>query len=194
METLVPTPTVPKQRLTGDAIGSPIGLPTARRHVVIALAACLLAACQTPPPASPPPPPPSSPKEQRIAALKSAGFVPADDGWELSLGVKLLFPSDVDMVSDTGRQAVDEVLRTLRKVGVEKVRIEGHTDNVGSARYNAALSQRRAESVAQLLVAAGWKLSSIERRGLGFDKPVADNGTPAGRAQNRRVVITVQVD
>jgi outer membrane protein OmpA-like peptidoglycan-associated protein len=165
-----------------------------RRHVLMLVPALALAACQTPPPPPPPPPPAPSPKEQRITALKSLGFVPSDDGWELSLGVKLLFPTDVDVVSDAGRQAVEEVLRTLRKVGIEKIRVEGHTDNVGSARYNAALSQRRADSVAQLLVAAGWKPESIERRGLGFEKPVADNATPSGRAQNRRVVITVQVD
>jgi outer membrane protein OmpA-like peptidoglycan-associated protein len=177
-----------------------IAMPTphrpSRRHLLMLVPALALAACQTPP-APPPAPAPAqapTPKEQRITALKSLGFVPADDGWELSLGVKLLFPTDVDVVSDTGRQAVEEVLRTLRKVGIEKVRVEGHTDNVGSARYNAALSQRRAESVAQLLVAAGWKADSIERRGLGFDKPVADNATPAGRAQNRRVVIMVKVD
>jgi outer membrane protein OmpA-like peptidoglycan-associated protein len=165
-----------------------------RRHLLMWVPALALAACQTPPVPAPSPPPAPTPKEQRITALKSLGFVPAEDGWELSLGVKLLFPTDVDVVSDAGRQAVEEVLRTLRKVGIEKVRVEGHTDNVGSAKYNAGLSQRRAESVAQLLVAAGWRAESIERRGLGFDKPVADNATPAGRAQNRRVVITVQVD
>jgi outer membrane protein OmpA-like peptidoglycan-associated protein len=163
-----------------------------RRLALIALAGAWLTACQTPPPPAPPPAP--APKEQRIAALKTVGFVPAEDGWELSLGVKLLFPTDVEVVSDAGRQAIDEVLRTLRKVGIEKIRVEGHTDNVGSAKYNAGLSMRRAESVARLLVAAGWNSESVERRGFGFDKPVADNATPAGRAQNRRVVITVQVD
>jgi outer membrane protein OmpA-like peptidoglycan-associated protein len=130
----------------------------------------------------------------RIAALKNLGFAPANDGWELKLGVKLLFESNVDTLSDEGRSAVAEVARTLGTIGIERIRVEGHTDNVGSAAYNAALSQRRAESVARHLVATGWRNDAIERTGFGADKPVADNATASGRAQNRRVVIAVQVE
>ena len=130
----------------------------------------------------------------RIAALKNLGFVPQDTGWELSLGVKLLFEPDADAVSDAGRQALDQVAHTLTEVGIDRVRVEGHTDNVGTARYNRALSLRRADSVAQQLVKAGWPEDSIERVGHGYDKPVADNATADGRAQNRRVVVTVRVD
>jgi outer membrane protein OmpA-like peptidoglycan-associated protein len=79
-------------------------------------------------------------------------------------------------------------------VGVERVIVEGHTDSVGSARLNEALSLRRAESVAQQLELSGMKPAGIERRGLGFDKPIADNATAEGRAQNRRVVVTVRAD
>jgi outer membrane protein OmpA-like peptidoglycan-associated protein len=139
-------------------------------------------------------PPAAPPKEAKIATLKKLGFTPAPDGWELSLGVKLLFDSDVDSLSDDGRAAVSNVARTLREVGIDHIRIDGHTDNVGSARYNAGLSQRRAESVAQYLVKVGWRGDAIERQGFGADKPVADNATPSGRAQNRRVVIAVQVE
>ena len=84
-----------------------------------------------------------------------------------------------------------EVARTLGKLGIDKVRVEGHTDNVGSHRYNDRLAWRRAASVARELVRAGLGERGIERLGYGATKPVADNGTPAGRAQNRRVVITV---
>jgi outer membrane protein OmpA-like peptidoglycan-associated protein len=148
-----------------------------------------LAACQTAPPAPEP-----DKQALRIAALKNLGFVPQDTGWELSLGVKLLFEPDADAVSDAGRQALDQVAHTLTEVGIDRVRVEGHTDNVGTARYNRALSLRRADSVAQQLVKAGWPEDSIERVGHGYDKPVADNATADGRAQNRRVVVTVRVD
>jgi outer membrane protein OmpA-like peptidoglycan-associated protein len=152
----------------------------------------LAVACSTAPtkPAAPAP----VAKEAKVAALRKLGFTPAIDGWELSLGVKLLFETDVDRLSDEGRAAVADVASTLGKLGVERIRVEGHTDNVGSAKYNAGLSQRRAESVARHLVSIGWRDGAIERVGFGFEKPVADNATPAGRAQNRRVVIAVQVD
>lgn len=159
------------------------------RALLSVLCCGLVLGCSTPPPA-----PPSPAKEARIATLRNLGFTPNSDGWELSLGVKLLFDSDVDTLSEDGRAAVSEVARTLGTLGIERVRVEGHTDSVGSAKYNAALSQRRAESVASHLVKIGLRQDAIERLGFGPDKPVADNGTPSGRAQNRRVVIAVQVD
>jgi outer membrane protein OmpA-like peptidoglycan-associated protein len=138
--------------------------------------------------------PQTVPKEAKITSLKKLGFTPASEGWELSLGVKLLFDSDVDSLTVDGRAAVSEVARTLREVGIDRIRVDGHTDNVGTDKYNAGLSQRRAESVAQQLVKVGWRDDAIERHGFGADKPVADNATPLGRAQNRRVVIAVQVE
>jgi len=156
-----------------------------RRACIAALCCVVVLGCSTPP---------SAPKEAKIATLKKLGFTPASDGWELSLGVKLLFDSDVDTLSDDGRTAVSELARTLRELQIERIRVDGHTDNVGTTKYNAGLSQRRAESVAQYLVKVGWRDDVIERHGFGADKPVADNATPLGRAQNRRVVIAVQVE
>ena len=152
---------------------------------VAALCCALVDGCASAPPS----------KETKIATLKKVGFTPAGaaDSWEISLGVKLLFDSDVDSLSDDGRAAVSDLSRTLRELGIDRIRVDGHTDNVGTDKYNAALSMRRAESVAQYLRGVGWRDDSIERRGFGADKPVADNATAAGRAQNRRVVIAVQV-
>ncbi len=158
------------------------------RWLALLLCMAALSACQTPAP-----PPAPSKSEVRAQALKELGFVPGAkaDSWELSLGVKLLFDTDVDGVSASGREALREVARTLDKLGIDKVRVEGHTDNVGPNRYNDGLAWRRAASVAQELVRAGFGERGIERLGYGASKPVADNATPAGRAQNRRVVITV---
>ncbi|WP_293413713.1 OmpA family protein [Piscinibacter sp.] len=140
------------------------------------------------------PPPTLDARAQKVAALRKLGFTHAADAWELKLGVKLLFESNADEVSEEGRAALAEVAHTLTSVGVDRVIVEGHTDNVGSAKFNEALSLRRAESVAQHLMQAGMNAAGIERRGLGFDKPIADNATPEGRAQNRRVVVTVRAD
>lgn len=162
-----------------------------RRLLASASLLVLLAACQSAPPPAPPAPPT---REEKVAALQQIGFVAADNAWELNLGVKLLFDTDVGELSEPGREAVEKVADALKRVGIERVLVEGHTDNVGSARHNEQLSRRRAESVARKLIAAGLGDAAIERRGLGFAKPVADNATPEGRAQNRRVVVTVRVD
>ena len=158
-----------------------------QRRAVLAWCAATLAGCQTPPAAPPG-------RTEKVAALQRLGFVAADDAWELNLGVKLLFDTDRDELSTEGRAALEDVANALTAVGIEGVIVEGHTDNVGSARHNDMLSLRRAESVAQQLLQAGLRNGAIERRGLGFTKPVADNATPEGRAQNRRVVVTVRVD
>jgi outer membrane protein OmpA-like peptidoglycan-associated protein len=159
------------------------------RRWLAALLCLVVVGCATSPSIGP-----ANTKEVRIATLRQIGFVPLDEAWELNLGVKLLFGIDVDTVSDEGRAAITEVARTLGKIGITRIRVEGHSDNVGDTRYNLGLSQRRAESVAQHLIAVGWRDDAIERRGFGATKPVADNTTPEGRAQNRRVVIAVQVD
>ena len=158
----------------------------ARRTALLALAATLLA-CQTPP-AGP------ETRSARAEALRKAGFTPNGSEWELSLGTKLLFELDEDTLSAEGRASLAAVADSLRALKIESVRIEGHTDNTGSPRYNLALSLRRAESAAQELTRAGVPGPAIERRGLGADRPVADNATPEGRAQNRRVVITLVAD
>jgi hypothetical protein len=65
--------------------------------------------------------------------------------------------------------------------------IEGHTDNVGSRAYNQGLSDARAEAVRDWLESAGVPPAQLSAQGFSFDRPVADNGTDAGRALNRRV-------
>lgn len=71
------------------------------------------------------------------------------------------------------------------------IRIEGHTDSQGAADANLQLSERRAAAVRDALVAAGVPRSRIQAVGRGDAQPVADNGTAAGRAKNRRVEILV---
>jgi len=160
--------------------------PTRRRLLMLAASSALLAGCQTPP-AQPPAPPIAT-------GLEKIGFVRAPDGWELNLGMKLLFAVDDDAVPESGRAALVDVAQTLARLGVERVRIEGHSDKVGTESYNQALSLRRAEAVAREFVLAGWSDAALERRGFGALKPVASNATAEGRAQNRRVALIVPAD
>ena len=67
----------------------------------------------------------------------------------------------------------------------------GHTDDSGNDRVNLPLSVSRAKAVADDLISDGVAASGVTSRGVGSDEPVAGNDSPAGRAQNRRVEITV---
>jgi outer membrane protein OmpA-like peptidoglycan-associated protein len=71
------------------------------------------------------------------------------------------------------------------------VRVVGHTDNTGSAAYNQALSERRANSVAAVLRDSGVSQSRLRTEGRGLTQPVASNATAEGRRQNRRVEIYI---
>ena len=84
--------------------------------------------------------------------------------------------------------SVDLVLKKYDKTVVE---VAGHTDNTGSAQYNQALSERRANAVAQYLEGQGLASNRVVTVGAGETRPVADNSTPEGRQANRRVELTL---
>jgi outer membrane protein OmpA-like peptidoglycan-associated protein len=88
--------------------------------------------------------------------------------------------------------ASDELLQQVAAVlkehpEIEQVLVEGHTDNVGMKVHNQGLSQRRAASVVQWLVAHGVEAGRLQSKGIGQEVPIADNKTPEGRQTNRRV-------
>ncbi len=73
-----------------------------------------------------------------------------------------------------------------------KIRVEGHTDNIGRAEYNLELSQRRAQAVHDFLDAQGVAAARMSVEGFGLTRPVADNDTPEGRQRNRRVDLVIE--
>ena len=107
-------------------------------------------------------------------------------------------PDDVLFATDsaTPRPALANEIRSIAANLVtypdSKIEVVGHTDNVGSQAYNQDLSERRAYSVANILIGAGVPASRISSYGRGMSQPVASNATEAGRAQNRRVEILVR--
>ncbi|WNK18814.1 OmpA family protein [Halomonas piscis] len=97
------------------------------------------------------------------------------------------FEFDSAKLTRQAEQELSEVAEKLKHNTNVRVRIEGHTDSVGSAQYNKDLSQRRAESVASYLQAHGIQQNRMNSIGYGEARPVASNDTDAGRAENRRV-------
>ena len=82
---------------------------------------------------------------------------------------------------------IDEIVGLLRNNRQLNVAIEGHTDNVGGAAANQALSLARAQAVMAAITAKGVAAARLSAAGLGQTKPIDDNATEAGRARNRRV-------
>lgn len=130
----------------------------------------------------------------QVAVLKQQGFELTDDGWEFGLSGKVLFGSDVESLNTQSTEIVSRIGKALLGVGIERVRVDGHTDASGKETYNQQLSLRRAKSVANVLGAVGMKQENIQLRGLGSSEPVASNDTAAGRTENRRVSIVVSAD
>lgn len=86
-----------------------------------------------------------------------------------------------------GRATVEEIVKALKSAPGLRIAIEGHTDNVGQPAANKALSERRARSVMEAVVAGGIDAKRLSAAGFGPERPVADNRSEEGRAKNRRV-------
>lgn len=155
------------------------------QYAGMALCIIFLAACQAKPVTGLTP--------EQIAVLQKNGFTQTDAGWELGLDAKVLFGNNQDKLSADSKQTVEKLASELLHVGLNKVNLDGHTDNYGDASYNTDLSLRRANTVAAAFADAGMPRANIHTRGLGQSQPVASNKTQAGRAQNRRVSVIIVV-
>jgi outer membrane protein OmpA-like peptidoglycan-associated protein len=88
-------------------------------------------------------------------------------------------------------KVLDGVALVLKKYDKTVIEVAGHTDSVGEADYNQGLSERRAGAVAQYLTSKGIKQERTISIGGGENHPVASNDTDVGRAQNRRVELSL---
>jgi outer membrane protein OmpA-like peptidoglycan-associated protein len=97
------------------------------------------------------------------------------------------FDTDSDVIKPESKAALDNIVKLAKSKPDWKFTIEGHTDSTATAAHNQQLSEKRAASVKTFLVAAGVAADRLASKGFGASKPVADNATAIGRAQNRRV-------
>lgn len=133
------------------------------------------------PPAAPPPKPEPPPKRVEVKKEK------------IEVNEKIHFEFDSAEIKSESDDLLAEIAQVINAhPELVKIRIEGHTDNVGGKAYNLDLSKRRAAAVRDHLVnKGGVDASRLSTEGYGFEKPIADNSTEEGRAKNRRVAFTI---
>jgi outer membrane protein OmpA-like peptidoglycan-associated protein len=113
------------------------------------------------------------------------------DNITLNMPSNVTFDFDSATLKPQFSPVLDNVAQTLTQYNQTVVEVAGHTDSVGTDAYNQALSQRRANSVAAYLGSHGIMQQRMITVGAGESRPIASNDTDGGRAQNRRVEITL---
>lgn len=114
-----------------------------------------------------------------------------DDRIVLNMPNNLTFDTNSAVLKPFGVETMRSVAAVMKEYNKTDARIVGYTDSTGSAQLNKRLSTERAESVANSLAAQGISSQRLRTFGAGPADPIASNATPDGRAQNRRVEITL---
>lgn len=136
------------------------------------------------PVAAPPPPPPPPKVEPKVEVTRE----------KIAISDKIYFEFDSDKINPVSFPLLDKVAEVIIKnPRLKQIRVEGHTDNVGSDEYNLDLSSRRSRSVMNYLIAKSVQGSRLTYKGFGFRKPKTSNATPRGRAINRRVEFIIEL-
>lgn len=111
--------------------------------------------------------------------------------------IRLIMPNNITFgtdrydLKDSFAEVLNSVVLVLNKYPDTNLAVVGHTDSTGADSYNMELSQRRASTVASFLISQQVDSSRISTRGAGETQPVASNDTNEGRAQNRRVELSI---
>jgi outer membrane protein OmpA-like peptidoglycan-associated protein len=132
-------------------------------------------------------------EEQLRESMRGTGVDVERRGDDIVLNMpsSVTFGFDSYELTMPARNALNDVANVLTQYTDTRVNIAGHTDSTGSESYNQRLSERRAESVGNYLTEAGVARNRLYMTGYGPSQPVATNATEEGRAQNRRVEITL---
>ncbi len=134
-------------------------------------------------------------KEKKLRAATAGSGIDVSRNPDGSVG--LIMPGNITF--DTNKSAIkpnfystlNKVAQVLAEDNKSAILVTGYTDNTGNDSINIPLSQARAQAVASYISSQGVSTTRINAQGQGAANPIADNSTPAGREQNRRVEISV---
>ena len=124
-------------------------------------------------------------------AKPAPAVVPAVAATKVTYAADAFFDFDKSALKPEGRAKLDDLIGKIKGINLEVIIAVGHTDAIGSVKYNQKLSVKRSESVKAYLVSKGIEKNRVYTEGKGKSQPVADNKTSEGRAKNRRVEIEV---
>jgi outer membrane protein OmpA-like peptidoglycan-associated protein len=130
--------------------------------------------------------------DAQAALAKLAAVKEEPRGMVITLSGSVLFASNRAVLLPEARTRLDQVAEVLLTTRERHLTVEGHTDSQGSVNFNLDLSQRRADAVRSYLVERGYQGDLIQAHGMGKGSPIADNASPEGRANNRRVEIVIE--
>lgn len=136
---------------------------------------------------------------QQQVATSNAEITRLQEAVQYTVNSDLLFPSGGWQVSDRGKQIIANLAKKLAPSQKNHIYISGYTDDepIGSTLMrqgitsNQMLSQKRADSVRNFIISQGVNQDLVSAKGFGEADPAASNATPAGRTQNRRVVLSL---
>jgi outer membrane protein OmpA-like peptidoglycan-associated protein len=129
---------------------------------------------------------------EELDAIPGADVQRRDDSLLVNFESSLLFATDKSHLEAGAYDRLRALARTLNNYPKSRVIIKGHTDNVGDDAYNQRLSESRADTVRNFLIAEGVASSRITAIGFGESMPLTTNATSDGRSQNRRVEIEIR--
>ena len=130
-------------------------------------------------------------KYRQVKMLKKEGFILTDEGWRLGLPERLLFDFNKADIKPEHGQKINRLAKQLNKYDLHKLKIVGHTDDIGHPEYNQKLSEERAQSVASIFVQQGFKQNDLTVLGRGSSQPFVPNTSDENRANNRRVAVII---
>jgi outer membrane protein OmpA-like peptidoglycan-associated protein len=110
---------------------------------------------------------------------------------KIEIKEKVFFDTGKSTIKPQSFPLLNQVASALKSAPTMTVLVEGHTDNVGGHEFNMRLSDARADSVRQYLIAQGIEETRLTSQGFAFDKPIDTNRTAKGREKNRRVEFTI---